>query len=127
MLKHRINKALREINKPASDLISFLTITQPGYYLMLRNDDMKVSLLKKIAKFLDKPINYFTDESEPKPYSTVNESDNTNSNQALENKLLHSRVADLERIVEFQDQEIKEYQQKEKTKQPKEKREKAKH
>ena len=104
MLKHRIDKALKGVNKPASDLITFIDMTPTGYYAMLRNDDIKVSILKKIAVFTKQPINFFTDETEPKPDSVVNEP--TGSKAELE--LLYGRVKDLERIRDFQDEEIKE-------------------
>ncbi len=107
MLKSKIDKALREENKTASDLIKFIGMKDAGYYTMLKRGDLKLSTLKNIAIFLKKPIIYFI-ETEEKIHSPGKVEDNavTYKTSSIEITLLNQRIHDLERIISLQDEEI---------------------
>ena len=109
-LKARIDKALKDSQESASSLIKNIGMTEAGYYQMLNKDDIKLSVLKKIAVFLKKPIIYFIDDEHTVRDQVVNEPPSTYgipfaSNK--ENELLKSRVKDLEKIVALQERAIK--------------------
>lgn len=64
MITNKIEN-LRTIKKISqTDFAKKIGMTQTGYSQMIKNNDLKVSTLQKIAEILEKPVSYFFDEKE---------------------------------------------------------------
>lgn len=59
MIFKRIEEKCEEQNVNIKELLPRIPLSANGYYAAKRNNDIKISTLKKIADLLDTPIEYF--------------------------------------------------------------------
>lgn len=60
---NKLKSALSEKKITIEKFCQELGMSTGGFHMMIRNETMKVSLLERIAEYLDVPVSYFFEES----------------------------------------------------------------
>lgn len=94
MIYNKIEYLLRKKNRTQKDLIFYLKMSRQGFYTMIENKTMKVSVLEKMSEFFNVPISYWFEEKDIK----ANYVEEEKSNYGLPKK---SEMKQLEKDLEY--------------------------
>ena len=85
MLK-KVKKLSERKNVPMSRIIGAVEMSEKGFYIMFKNESIKVRVLNKISQVLDVPITYFFEDVKLSPNNGNNGIYVNGSNNKTEHK-----------------------------------------